>query len=181
MHASPPHPAAQAGPSTPNGYDQALRDWRAPEDVAAWAGGHFRFDAERALQMSSTRRQVEPPPPVADPADFYAMPSGVCVDLARLAVDTLRRIAPELQARYLMVEFEPVTVDGHALRLHWVASFRRQGRLHVFADSERPGHIAGPYDGAQAFVDDYAAFRGRPVVRFLELDSMRRPPAAPAR
>ena len=67
-------------------------------------------------------------------------------------------------------------LSGHTLRLHWMASFRRDGQIFFFADSERPGHIAGPYATAQAFIDDYAAYRGRPVVRFLELDSLQRQP-----
>ena len=167
-----------AEPADP--YAQALRDWRGPEDLSAWAASSFRFDAERALQMSATARRVGPPPPIAEPQDFHALPSGVCVDLARFAVETLRAIDPQLQPRYLMVEFEPVTVDGHTLRLHWIASFRRDGRLYFFADSERPGHIAGPYAAAQDFIDDYAAYRGRPVVRHLELDSLQRPSSAAA-
>ena len=161
-------------------YGQALRDWRGPEDLSAWAVSSFRFDAERALQMSATARRVGPPPPIAEPQDFHSLPSGVCVDLARFAVETLRAIDPQLQPRYLMVEFEPVMVDGHTLRLHWIASFRRDGRLYFFADSERPGHIAGPYAAAQDFIDDYAAYRGRPVLRQLELDSPQRPSSAAA-
>lgn len=163
-------------------YADAFREWRTPEDLAAWAAPRFRFDAERALQLSATSRQVATPPPIAEPAAFFENPSGVCLDLARFAVETLRRIDPRAQARYLMIEFEPITVDGHTLRLHWIASFRRAGRLHFFADSERAGHIAGPYATAQAFIDGYAAYRERPVVRHLELDSLQRPlPGAASR
>jgi hypothetical protein len=161
-------------------YARALREWRTPDELGDWAAQHFRFDAERALQLSATNRQVAPPPSIAEPAAFFESPSGVCVDLARFAVETLRQVDAQLLARYLMIEFEPVTVDGHTLRLHWIATFRRAGSLYVFADSERPGHIAGPYATAQAFIDDYAAWRGRPVVRFLELESLQRQPQAPA-
>jgi hypothetical protein len=171
--------SARQAARTPS-YARALRDWRTPEDLAEWAAPHFRFDAERALQLSATNRQVATPPAIAEPAAFFDAPSGVCLDLARFAVETLRQIDPQAQARYLMIEFEPVTVDGHTLRLHWIASFRRGGRLYFFADSERAGHIAGPYATAQAFIDGYAAYRGRPVVRFLELDSLQRQPQAPA-
>ena len=170
--ANPPAPATS--------YARALRSWRTPEDVAAWAARHFRFDAERALQMSATARRVGPPPAIVDPEAFFAEPSGVCVDLSCFAVETLRRIDPQAQARYLMIEFEPITVDGHTLRLHWIASFRRDGQLYFFADSERAGHIAGPYANAQDFVDGYAAWRARPVLRCLELDSMQRQPQAAA-
>jgi hypothetical protein len=156
-------------------YADAARRWRRAEDLSAWAAECFRFDAERALQFSSTQRRVGPPPTIAEPEAFFAEPAGICLDLARFAVETLRRIDPAAQARYLMIEFEPMVVDGHVLRLHWMASFRRDGQLFFFADSDRPGHIAGPYAASQDFIADYQAFRGRPVVRHLELDSLQRP------
>jgi hypothetical protein len=167
--------AAEAAATTPS-YTQALQDWRKPEELSAWAGQRFSYDAARALQFSVTQRSVSTPPAIADPAAFFEAPVGVCLDLSRFAVETLRQIDPQAEARYLMIEFEPVMLNGHTLRLHWIASFRRDGQIFFFADSERPGHIAGPYATAQAFIDDYAAYRGRPVVRFLELDSLQRQP-----
>ena len=172
-------PLAQAAAAaTPASYTQALQDWRTPEQISAWAAERFRYDPARAEQLSETQRRVAAPPAIAEPADFFGAPVGVCLDLSRFAIETLRHIDPELQARYLMIEFEPVTLNGHTLRLHWIASFRRDGQLYFFADSERPGHVAGPYATAQAFVADYAGYRGRPVVRFAELDSLRRQPRA---
>jgi hypothetical protein len=157
-------------------YAQVLQTWRTPEDLSAWAGQRFSYDPARALQFSATQRSVSTPPAIAEPAAFFDAPAGVCLDLSRFAVETLRRVDPQAQPRYLMIEFEPVTINGHTLRLHWIASFRRDGQIFFLADSERPGHIAGPYATAQAFIDDYAAYRGRPVVRFLELDSLQRQP-----
>lgn len=166
--------APDGAAATPASYAQALQDWRTPEQISAWAGQRFRYDPARAEQLSETQRRVATPPPIAEPTDFFGAPVGVCLDLSRFAIETLRHIDPGLQARYLMIEFEPVTLNGHTLRLHWIASFRRDGQLYFFADSERPGHVAGPYATAQAFVADYAGYRGRPVVRFAELDSLRR-------
>jgi hypothetical protein len=57
------------------------------------------------------------------------------------------------------------------LRLHWLVSFRRGGKIHMFADSKRPGHIAGPYQNMQAFITEYEQYRGRKIVAFRELDS----------
>ncbi len=166
--------AAAATAQAPASYAQALQDWRTPEDLSAWAARHFRYDPQRAEQLSETHRRVSAPPAIAEPAAFFDTPVGVCLDLSRFAIETLHHIDPGLQARYLMIEFEPVVLNGHTLRLHWIASFRRDGQLYFFADSERPGHIAGPYDTAQDFVADYAGHRGRPVLRFAELDSLRR-------
>ena len=164
----------------PASHAQAVQQWQTAEDIAAWAGRHFRFEAERALQFSSTQRRVGPPPTVAEPAELFERPAGICLDLARFAVETLRHVDPAAEARYLMVEFEPIEVDGHVLRLHWLGMYQRDGQRYIFADSDRPGHIAGPYARTQDFIADYAAFRGRPVVRHLELPSLQRPPAGAA-
>ena len=73
-----------------------------------------------------------------------------------------------------MIEFAPATIAGNTLRLHWLVAFERDGGHYFFADSKRPGHIAGPYESTRDFVDEYAAYRGREVVAFRELDSYQR-------
>jgi hypothetical protein len=162
-----------AGPHPPTHAD-ALRSWRTPEQVNAWIAERFEYDAERALRLSESQRQLQGSLPIHDPQAFYDDPKGVCVDLARFGVETLQAIAPELKAQYVMIEFDPVTVRGNTLRRHWLASFEREGRHYFYADSKRPGFIAGPYAGTQAFIDDYARYRARPIVAFRELPSYRR-------
>jgi hypothetical protein len=81
---------------------------------------------------------------------------------------------------YLMIEFEPVKVRGETLRLHWLATFRRDGRVYFAGDSKRPGYVAGPYDSVQAFVDEYAGYRQRKIVAFRETDSFERRQRVPA-
>ena len=95
----------------------------------------------------------------------------MCVDLSRFAVDTLRRIDPASKPVYLMIEFDPVAIQGQVLRRHWVARFQRDGQLYFFADSKRPGHMAGPYADTAAYIRDYAAYRGRTIVAFREMES----------
>jgi hypothetical protein len=55
-----------------------------------------------------------------------------------------------------------------------VATFERDGQLYVFGDSKRPGHLAGPYADAAAFVADYARYRGRDVVAYRQLATYER-------
>jgi len=155
-------------------YPQALAIWHTPEDVSAWMGARFDYNLERAMLLSETQRSNGARLSVHEPGAFFAAPSGVCVDLARFGVETLRSLDSSLNARYLMIDFAPISIGGNTLRLHWVASFTRDGGLYFFADSKRPGHIAGPYPSTQAFIDQYAAYRGRQVVAFLELDSWQR-------
>lgn len=163
----PPRPAAYRDAAT---YGEALRTWRTPEDVSAWVGARFSYDASRAILLSESARSRGAAPAIHRPADFFAAPSGMCLDLARFAVETLRTIDPASKPAYLMIEFDAAMVEGETLRRHWIATFERDGQRHFFADSRRPGHLAGPYPSTEAFVADYAAFRGRRVVAYREAD-----------
>jgi hypothetical protein len=155
-------------------YAETLRLWRGADDVNAWIGARFEYDMSRALQLSETQRQTNGRMPIAAPEAFFAAPRGVCVDLSRFAVETLRAIAPEARAAYVMIEFDPVSISGNTLRRHWVASFERDGKRYFFADSKRPGHMAGPYGSTQEYVAEYAVYRGRRIVSFREVESFER-------
>ncbi len=155
-------------------YAQALKDWRTADDLNAWIGARFEYDKSRAMQLSETQRGRNGRVPIHRPDEFFSAPSGICVDLSRFAVETLRTVDPGAKPAYLMIEFAPVTVAGNTLRLHWLASFRRDGAHYFFADSKRPGHIAGPYASTREFIDEYAKYRGREVVAFRELESYER-------
>lgn len=162
-----PH-AAAPGYKAPPTYAEALRGWRSAEDVNAWIGARFEYDMARAMRLSETQRSRGGRLPIHAPDAFYESPRGVCVDLARFGVETLRAIDPAAKPAYLMIEFTPVSVAGNTLRRHWVAAYERDGKHYFFADSKRPGHIAGPYASTQAFIDDYARYRGREIVAHRE-------------
>jgi hypothetical protein len=155
-------------------YHQVLQVWQTPEDINAWIGAKFTYDLSRAMALSETQRSRSGQMSIYEPQEFFAAPSGVCVDLSRFAVETLRHIDLDEKPNYLMIEFAPVNLDGNALRMHWLASFRRDGNYYFFADSKRPGHIAGPYASIQEFVAEYEKYRGRPIVTFRELESYQR-------
>lgn len=165
--AAAPAPAAAS-------WREALARWRGAADVNAWIGERFEYDRERALQLSESQRGRGPAPAITAPEDFFAAPRGVCVDLARFAVETLRVLEPEAKPAYLMIEFAPVQIGGETLRLHWVALLERGGEVWVLGDSKRPGHLAGPYASVQAYVDDYQRWRGRDIVRWREAESYQR-------
>lgn len=155
-------------------YGDTLKLWRSAEDINAWVNARFEYDPAHAIQLSETQRQKNGRMPILAPEVFFAAPRGVCVDLSRFAIETLRAIDPDTQPAYVMIEFDPVTIAGNTLRRHWVASFLRAGQHYYFADSKRPGHIAGPYGSTQEFIDEYARYRGRRVVSFREVDSYER-------
>lgn len=182
----PAHPRPTALAAGPVSYRQALADWRSAEAVNDWLGARFTYDRDRALALSETARAAGGRAAVIEPPAFFAAPHGVCVDMARFAVDTLREVDPAAQASYLTIEFVPVEIAGSTLRRHWMAAFRRGGSYYFFADSRRPGHLAGPYASVDAFVAEYAAYRGRAVVSYrlaetYERSLRRRGSAGPGR
>ena len=148
--------------------------WQGATDVNDWIGARFEYDMARAMRLSETQRERNGRMPILEPREFFVAPSGVCVDLARFAVETLRVVDPGARPAYVMIEFDPVAIAGNTLRRHWVVSFRRDGKQYFFADSKRPGHIAGPYESTQEFIAEYARYGGRPIVSFREVESYER-------
>jgi hypothetical protein len=152
-------------------YQQALQIWKTPEDINGWINANFSYDTARAIKLSETQRTKNGQLAIYPPSAFFESKTGVCVDLARFGLETLRSIAPHSDLKYLMIEFEPMQVRGNTLRLHWLVSFRREGKIYLFADSKRPGHMAGPYNDMRAFIAEYEKYRGRRIVAFRELGS----------
>ena len=172
-------PEVRALPATPlreaASYSEAITRWRGADDINAWIGARFEYDMQRALRLSETQRERHGRLPIHAPDAFFAAPKGVCVDLSRFAVETLRRIDPASKPSYLMIEFAPASIQGQVLRRHWVARFERRfdgdRQFYFFADSKRPGHVAGPYPDNAAYIKDYAAYRGRDIVAFRDMQS----------
>jgi len=152
-------------------YEEALRNWKTPEDIRAWIAANFSYDMARAVRLSETQRAKNEQLSIYHPAELFNTKAGVCVDLSRFGVETLRRIDPRSDPKYLVVEFDPIHIAGNTLRFHWLVSFKRDGKTYFFADSKRPGHIAGPYNETREFVQDYERYRGRKIVAFREVES----------
>ena len=181
LHVADPSSDAPESARTPSvpfkaagSYEDALQVWETPDDINAWIAANFEYDMQRALRLSETQKAKDERMSIYAPAEFFQTKTGVCVDLSRFGVETLKRIDPQSEPKYLMIEFDPVQIGGNTLRLHWLVSFKRGGRVFFFADSKRPGHMAGPYNDVQAFIDDYAHYRGRRIIAFKELESYQR-------
>ena len=165
---------------TADSYEQALHIWKTPEDINAWIAANFSYDMPRAMRLSETQRTKNEQFLIYHPFEFFKTRAGVCIDLSRFGVETLRRIDPQSDPNYLMIEFDPIQIAGNTLRFHWLVSFKRDGKTYFFADSKRPGHIAGPYNDAREFINKYAQYRGRKIVAFRELESYQKQRRTPA-
>lgn len=171
----PDEPEPECGLSMPyqgaDSYSRALDIWKKAEDINKWIAGSFIYDKARAIKLSSSQRIENGGIPVYNPSEFFKSKTGVCIDLARFGVETLRIIEPNSNPKYLMIEFEPIQINGNTFRLHWMVSFKREGMTYFFCDSKRPGYIAGPYKSTQVFISEYEQYRGRKIVAHRELES----------
>jgi len=152
-------------------YEHALNIWKTAEDINAWIAANFSYDTARAMWLSESQRAKSEPFTIYPPDEFFKTKAGVCVDLSRFGVETLKSIDPQSDPKYLMIEFDPIQIKGNTLRLHWLVSFKRDGKIYFFADSKRPGRIAGPYNDTRAFINEYEQYRGRKIVAFREMAS----------
>ena len=152
-------------------YNQALDIWKTAEDISKWVANSFIYDKARAIELSTNQRTKKKVISAYDPPQFFGRKAGVCVDLARFGVETLRRIDPNSNPKYLMIEFDPIQINGNTFRLHWIASFKRDGMKYFFCDSKHPGYIAGPYNSTQVFISKYEQYRDRKIVAHREVES----------
>jgi hypothetical protein len=152
-------------------YQDALHAWKTPEEINAWIASNFSYDMNRSMRLSETQVTRQGQPTIYPPSKLFDTKSGTCVDLSRFAVETLRVVDPQCDATYLMIEFNPITIDGNVLRRHWLVSFERDGQKYFFADSNRPGHIFGPFIATEEFIREYERDRGRRIVEFRQLES----------
>ena len=169
-----PRPAPASSVKEPATYAEALKTWRSVQDINAWIGRRFIYDSKRALALSETQRAAGGKTAILSPAELYARPRGVCVDLARFGKETAQRVSPQSRPRYLMIEFEPVVIKGKVLRRHWLVVYERDGGIYSFADSRRPGHVAGPFGSLAELVADYEKYRGRQIVAYRALEDFRK-------
>ena len=155
-------------------YTQALGTWKTAEDINKWVGGSFTYDRARAIKLSSDRKNRKKLISIYQPSEFFGAKAGVCVDLSRFGVETLKKIDPNSDPNYLMIEFDPIQINGHTFRLHWLVSFKKDGKKYFFCDSKRPGFLAGPYNSTQAFINEYEQYRDRKIVAHRELESYKK-------
>jgi len=154
-------------------YQSALNNWKSLKDVSAWIGQHFSYDRDRAIELSETNRKNNNID-IYSPSELFSKRKGICVDLARFGVETIRKILPQKSTKYLMIEFVPIKIDGEIIRKHWLAVHLDESDYYFFADSKRPSFISGPFKRVNDFISEYTKYRQREIVSFKELESYRK-------
>ena len=153
-------------------YEDVLRLWKSIDDINDWIVKNFSYDTTRAMKLALN--QEESRPAVFSPAETFLKKSGVCIDLARFTFETVRAIRPELEVKYLLIEFEPIVVGNSTFKKHWVVAFRESTGIFIFADTKRPGVTLGPYRDIQEYINEYQAYRQRKIYSYKLLESFQK-------
>lgn len=152
----------------PASYDKALQKWKTVTDVNDWIKNNFSYDMERAKKLAengSERGKIN----IYSPSEFYQIKKGICVDLSRFTVETINKIDTSKNAQYLMIEFEPITIDGKIIRKHWISIYEDNQGFYLLGDSKRPGDIAGPFEKVDDFIIEYEKYRERKIISWKVL------------
>ena len=129
----------------PTSYGKALQQWKTVTAVNDWIKNNFSYDMERAKSLAengSDRGKVN----IYSPDEFYQVKKGICVDLSRFTVETINNIDAFNNTQYLMIEFEPITIDGKIIRKHWISVHEDINGYYLLGDSKRPGYIVEPFE-----------------------------------
>ena len=162
-------------------YEHALLVWKTPGRYHGVDSCQFLLrHGTSAARFSETQIEKQGPIAIYTPSEFFATKSGVCIDLSRFAVETLRAIDPQTDPQYIMIEFNPIQISVNIFRRHWLGSFKRDGKTYFFADSKRPGFIDGPYMICAEFIREYERYRARNIVTFREMGSFQKRQRTPA-
>lgn len=154
-------------------YSEAISNWKSIEHINQWIGQNFHYDMSRAIALGSKRNEG-PKTTIFSPEEFFRVKSGICVDLSRFAFETLKRVNPEIEAYYLMIDFEPIEIQGSVIRKHWVLAYKMKNQFYITADSKVPGTISGPHDTIQDFITGYEKFRERKIESFKLLNDYKK-------
>ncbi|MCE7996558.1 MAG: hypothetical protein HEP71_31590 [Roseivirga sp.] len=154
-------------------YLEVISNWTSVEQINQWIGQNFHYDMSRAIALGS-KRNDGPKTAIFSPDEFFRVRSGICVDLSRFAFETLKKINPEVEAYYLMIDFEPIEIQGSIIRKHWVLAYKLENQFYITADSKVPGKISGPFDTIQDFITGYEKFRERKIESFKLLNDYKK-------
>jgi len=99
-------------------YDETVSRWKSYKDLETWMEKDFSLDTERFKRFEGTL------PPPRTPEETFKLKSGIYIDAAIFARETLNRIDPTYKAKIV------VLLIGRGAN-HYVCSFMRDAKLFI--------------------------------------------------
>jgi len=137
-------------------YDQTVSRWKSYKDVQSWMEKDFVLDTERFKRFEGTL------PPPRTPEETFKLKSGIYIDAAIFARETLNRIDPSYKAKIVVL-----LVAGGAN--HYVCSFTRDGKVFVLDYGTPYKTIVGVH-GPFNSLEEYKTFfeRNHPTIKNVQ-------------
>jgi hypothetical protein len=137
-------------------YDDTVSRWKSYKDVETWMEKDFSFDMERFKRFGGTL-----PPPRA-PEETFKLKSGIYIDAAIFAKETLNRIDPSYKAKIAVLLIR----QGAN---HYVCSFMKEGKLFIM-DYGTPYKTLVGVHGPFHSLEEYKVFfeKNHPVIKNVQ-------------
>jgi hypothetical protein len=155
-----PRPQEKPGPAAPlpaKTYAEMVSQWKSHQDLVKWMEKDFSFDSERFKRFE----QQLPPP--RTPEETFRLKSGIYIDAAIFARESLNRINPSYKAQLVVIIMRPYGYN------HYLCSFRKDGSIYIM-DYGTPSAAMTGVQGPFKSLDDYKKFyqRNSPTNRRVE-------------
>ncbi len=140
----------------PRSYDERVSRWKSYKDVERWLEKDFSFDTERFKRFEGTL------PPPRTPEETFKLKSGIYIDAAVFARESINRIDPSCQAKIV------VLLIGGGTN-HYVCSFKKEGKLFIM-DYGTPYKMMVGVHGPFNSLREYKVFfeKNHPVIKNVQ-------------
>jgi hypothetical protein len=135
-----------AKPAFEKSYIEEVTHWRSYQDLVRWMEKDFSVDMERFKKFEGTL-----PVPRA-PYETFQMKSGIYIDAAIFAEETLNRIDPSYKAQVVVLITRPSGLN------HYVCSFRKEGKIFIMdygTPYKEVTGVHGPYPSLEGYKKFY--------------------------
>ncbi len=137
-------------------YDETVSRWKSYKDLERWMEKEFSFDTERFERFKGTL------PPPRPPEETFKLKSGIYIDAAIFAKETLNRIDPSYRAQIV------VLFIGRGAN-HYVCSLKKDGRIFIM-DYGTPFRTMVGVHGPFNSLEEYRAFfeKNHPTIKSVQ-------------
>jgi hypothetical protein len=144
-------------PPSPKTYSETVSKWKSYQDLVRWMEKEFSLDRERFKRFEGKF----PPPRPAE--ETFKLRSGIYVDAAIFAKETLNRVDPTYGAKIVVIIMRPYGYN------HYVCSFMKGGMLFMMDYGTPYREVTGVH-GPYHSLEEYRRFfeKNHPIKRRIE-------------
>jgi len=137
-------------------YEDTISLWKSYKDLERWMEKDFSFDTERFKRFEGTL------PPPRTPEETFKLKSGIYIDAAIFAKETLNRIDPSYKAQIV------VLLIGRGAN-HYVCSLKKDGRIFIM-DYGTPYKTTVGVHGPFSSLEEYKVFyeKNHPTIKSVQ-------------